>query len=257
VSKLNPVGGRAAAIKRAASTSVPPRWQLPLRYHQMRLAGDLEPEMDYLKDWVRPGSWAIDVGANHGLYSYALTKLGLQVEAFEPQPWCVRTLEAWARGRVNVHQVGLSDEDTTLTLHLPVVAGTRFTGYASFGEVEGDTEQISVPVHRLDGFKFDDVSFVKIDVEGHELSVLRGAEQTLERNRPTLLVEIEERHLASGSIGEVFAYVEALGYQGQYLLDRSWHPLEAFSVERLQLARLQGDETAPYVNNFLFRPSEG
>ena len=254
MSRLVPQGGRGAALKRAAIESLPARWQLPVRYRQMRLTHDLEPEMEHLASWVRPGTRAIDVGANHGLYSYALSRLGLTVEAFEPQPWCVRTLEAWARGRLTVHQAGLSDEDTTLTLNLPVVGGTRFTGYASFGDVEGETEQISVPVHRLDGYDFEDVSFIKIDVEGHELSVLRGAEKTLDRNRPLLLIEIEERHLPSGSLADAFAEVESRGYAGEYLLDGRWQPLSTFSVERLQRARLAGDDHAPYVNNFLFRP---
>lgn len=257
MSRLVPQGGRAATLKRAAIEAVPARWQLPVRYQQMRLTHDLEPEMEHLRSWARPGARAIDVGANHGLYSYALARLGMTVEAFEPQPWCVRTLEGWARGRLTVHQAGLSDDDTTLTLNLPVVGGTRFTGYASFGEVEGETEQISVPVRRLDSYDFQDVAFIKIDVEGHELSVLRGAGKTLERNRPLLLIEIEERHLASGSLADAFAEVEALGYSGEYLHDGGWQPLATFSIDRLQRARLAGDAHAPYVNNFLFRPLPG
>ena len=140
----------------------------------------------------------MDIGANHGLYSYALNRLGLSVEAFEPQPWCVRTIRAWAGERVNVHQVGLSDVEGTLALRMPVVDGTRFTGYATFGAVEGESEVIEVPVRRLDDFGFTAVSFVKVDVEGHEARVLRGGEQTIAACRPTLLVEIEQRHLTDG-----------------------------------------------------------
>jgi hypothetical protein len=56
------------------------------------------------------------------------------------------------------------------------------------------------------------------------------------------------------SIDDVFGQVVGYGYRGEYLREGQWHPLDTFSVERLQLARLAGDESAPYVNNFLFRP---
>ena len=255
MAELNPIGGRTAALKRRAIETVPARWQLPFRFRLASLTGGLEPEMAHLPDMVRPHSVSVDIGANHGLYSYALNRLGLSVEAFEPQPWCVRTIRAWAGERVNVHQVGLSDVEGTLALRMPVVDGTRFTGYATFGAVEGESEVIEVPVRRLDDFGFTAVSFVKVDVEGHEARVLRGGEQTIAACRPTLLVEIEQRHLTDGvSIDEVFGQVVGYGYRGEYLREGQWHPLDTFSVERLQLARLAGDESAPYVNNFLFRP---
>jgi FkbM family methyltransferase len=255
VAELNPTGGRAAALKRRAIETVPARWQLPLRYRLASLAGGLEPEMAHLPDMVRPGSVAIDIGANHGLYSYALTRLGVSVQAFEPQPWCAKTIRAWAGDRVEVRQVGLSDTNGTLALRMPVLHGTRFTGYATFGDVDGESEAIDVPVRRLDDFGFTDVSFVKVDVEGHEAQVLRGGEQMIAACRPTLLVEIEQRHLADGvSIEDVFAQILGYGYRGEYLRDGQWQPLDTFSVERLQRARLAGDGSAPYVNNFLFRP---
>jgi FkbM family methyltransferase len=252
--KLDPSGGRRAALQRAVLKTVPDRWHLPIRYRAMSVLGTMEPEVAHLRTMVRPRGVAIDVGANHGVYSYALARLGLHVEAFEPQPWCGHTLEAWARGRVVVHQAGLSDVEGTLTLHLPVVNGTRFTGYATFGEIEGESEAIEVPVRRLDDFAFSDVSFIKIDVEGHEAQVLRGAQATIEKSKPTLLVEIEERHLSSGSIDEVFDQVLGYGYVGEYLHDGAWRPIETFSVERMQRARVAGDASAPYLNNFLFRP---
>jgi FkbM family methyltransferase len=255
VAELNPSGGRAAALKRRAIETVPARWQLPLRYRLASLAGRLEPEMADLPDMVRPGSFAIDIAPNHGLYSYALSRLGVSVQAFEPQPWCANTIRGWASKRVDVRHVALLDTNGTLALRMPVLHGTRFTGYATFGDLEGESEAIDVPVRRLDDFGFTDVSFVKVDVEGHEARVLHGGERMINACRPTLLVEVEQRHLADGlSIEDVFGQILDYGYRGQYLLDGQWQPLDTFSVERFQLARLAGDGSAPYVNNFLFRP---
>jgi FkbM family methyltransferase len=53
---------------------------------------------------------------------------------------------------------------------------------------------MTVPTMRLDDYDPQDVGFIKVDGEGHELGVLQGAERTLLRSLPSLLVEIEERH---------------------------------------------------------------
>ena len=59
----------------------------------------------------------------------------------------------------------------------------------------GDTvETIRVPLRTLDSYNLSNIGFIKIDVEGHELDVLRGAEVTLRRDQPNLLIEIENRH---------------------------------------------------------------
>jgi FkbM family methyltransferase len=58
---------------------------------------------------------------------------------------------------------------------------------------------VTVDVATLDSFHLDEVGFIKADVEGHELPVLRGATETLRRWRPTILTEVEE-HRSPGSL---------------------------------------------------------
>jgi hypothetical protein len=53
----------------------------------------------------------------------------------------------------------------------------------------------NVELRTLDSLNLQDVGFVKIDVEGHELDVLRGGAETIQRNRPHLLIEVRENHL--------------------------------------------------------------
>jgi len=93
------------------------------------------------------------------------------------------------------------------------------------------------------------VSFIKIDVEGHELEVLKGGSLLLERERPSLLVEIEQRHLLQ-PIGVVFDYLQSRGYGGFFLEQRRLRPISEFSVAHHQdVSRVY---TEDYINNFVF-----
>ena len=76
-------------------------------------------------------------------------------------------------------------------------------------------EKRKVEVRTLDSFGFTDVDLIKIDVEGHEYSVLEGSLLTIQRCKPILLIEIEQRHI-SRPIKEVFSLVMNQGYDGLF-----------------------------------------
>jgi hypothetical protein len=73
-------------------------------------------------------------------------------------------------------------------------------------------DSVSVETRRLDAMDIGPVGFIKIDVEGHEQEVLEGASATLERDQPSLLIEVEERHRA-GAVAGVVGLLTSLGYQ--------------------------------------------
>lgn len=245
---------RHAKMRRAILGALPRRWELPVRFRSLKALKMLDLELIRLREIAPPGR-AIDIGANNGLYTYALAKLGHPVDAFEPQPRCASVLEAWAPKRVTIHRVGLSDSEGTLTLKVPVTDGVALTGFATMEAVEGEYVASEVPIRRLDDFGFRDVTFMKIDVEGHEPKVLRGAEATIAASRPVLLVEIQLLTLpkpdAEGLVQQILGY----GYDGIFLYEDTWHPITEFSFDRHQQARLDGDMDAPYVINFVFKPA--
>ena len=136
-------------------------------------------------------------------------------------------------------------------------------------EAESQSEaawhQQSTTTKRLDDFALGNVGFVKIDVEGHELAVLKGARQLLVDQRPNLLVEIEEHADRKGELDAIIEFLRELSYQGWYWQTRQWHPIE--ELDRVQV-RQMADRVARYgyaanlllhahryVHNFLFRPS--
>jgi hypothetical protein len=103
----------------------------------------------------------------------------------------------------------------------------------------------------LDDFALSDVSFIKIDVEGHEESVLRGAHRLLSEQRPSLLIELEERH-NPGCIARVRTMLGAYGLVGAVQQGHRLISLDAFEADAHQRAVPQ----AEYVRNFLFARPE-
>lgn len=238
---------------------LPARIRVPLFYYLLKLQGCAERELSHLPEMVPQHKRAIDIGANNGAYVFPLSSLAETVEAFEPQPACADFVEGFRRN-VTVHRVALSDHDGRMTLHVPLIHGIRYSGLATFHPVNGTQEMVEVPVQRLDSFRFTNVGFIKIDVEGHELSVLHGAEETIRREQPNLLVEIEQRHL-SEPMDHVIESIEALGYDGFFLQNDGFRPVAEFSYECHQAPFVkevqQGNDAVVrgrYINNFFFRP---
>ena len=91
------------------------------------------------------------------------------------------------------------------------------------------------------------IDLIKCDVEGHELEVFRGGEGLLKSQAPILMVEIDQRHLRSHSVRDVFDYLGRLGYRGSFFLKGKRQP-----IERFDLAVHQDRGSGIYVNNFIF-----
>ncbi|MEO0983582.1 MAG: FkbM family methyltransferase [Pseudomonadota bacterium] len=190
-----------------------PRIRMLIRAYRKRWKSDRRGETELrLLPLLAKGGVAVDVGANKGVYTYFLSRLCDRVVAFEPNPRLAGTIGAYGLKNVEIRTKALSDVEGDATLHIPLSrAGRLQNNIASLEHADGDSEAVAVPVSSLDAERLTDVSFVKIDVEGHELSVLRGAEQTLRRDRPTLLVEVTDE-ITSPHAQEVFGLLEAWNY---------------------------------------------
>lgn len=237
----------------------PKTLQLPIKFHYRKLRKRLEPELFFIGKSIKKGKRAIDVGANEGMYSYLFSQKFDVVEAFEPQSTCTELLSTYNRHHkqnINIHNVGLSNFCGTSTLRIPVIEKTSpqiVSGLATFTPLKGSQQQIEVPVHKLDSYKFEDVSLIKIDVEGHESQVIEGGVETISRENPVILVEIEQRHLEDKPIEKVFEQIVDLGYEG-FFLDQQLHPLSKFSYEQNQKPYLEDIFHQRYTHNFLFYP---
>lgn len=242
--------------------SLPAHLQLPVNYYWNKGLGKLEKELLLLEELIPSKGRAIDVGANSGLYTYALSKLCEQVEVFEPQSRLAERIEKYSNKfckSICVYNVALSDSNGILPLHIPMLRGrirtVLLTGLASINLLDSyECRTVDVGVKRLDFYDFRNVVFIKIDVEGHEIQVIEGGRNTILRDKPILLVEIEQRHLGKRSINSVFNSITNLGYNGYFLFKDNLLPLSQFSCNIHQNNSITYHRE-DYVNNFIFKPN--
>ena len=181
--------------------------------------GAHEPELFFVADVVRPGDVFVNVGANIGVYAVTAALRGARALAFEPND------QAMAMLRRNAE---LDNVETLLT-----VSSDALSDYDGAGAFTTDLEcsnqlaaegaaGVPVRVKKLDSSLPElgaiGVDFLKIDAEGFDEAVLRGAAETLRTQRPTVIVEIW------GGGGSVRKLLESAGYRA-YAYDYEAHQL--------------------------------
>ena len=207
-----------------------PMWmyrKLPrLTHFWRRLArANYEREMELLPALCDPARTGVDVGGKVGMYTYRIRRHSSDVVAFEPIPLFHRMLQAVFEGRRgHIEPVAVSARAGRVTLRLPYDAdGAQEFGRATIepnnrlaSAQVARVEELEVEVQPLDAFTWRAVGFVKIDVEGHELAVLAGAEATLAQHQPTLLVECNDEHNPGGPVA-LASWLDAHDYDVVFL----------------------------------------
>lgn len=224
-----------------------------------------ERELRVLALLVRRGDTVVDLGAALGVYSVPLAALVGRdgtVEAFEPRPSAAQRLGRLARWlrlpMLRVHTVAVGSSNGTDTV---VVPGRRWSipgrSYLAGGARHHEhhdglvlrdrhqTKRITLDTHFESSTRR--VSFIKCDVEGGELDVLRGAQQTLTTDRPIVLCEIEEQHAErfGHTVQHVVEFLADCGYERIDLgplgsadgRNQLWAPAEELTSVRTALLR--------------------
>jgi FkbM family methyltransferase len=145
---------------------------------------------------VKPGHTIIDAGANIGYYSLLFAKWlkgSGSVHAFEPFPSTAQSflrnlqLNPGLERTVRLHQIALSDQSGTVSMDVPDAAncGCNYIAMNSPGVIRTMKLDEFVAEHGINR-----LDLLKIDIEGAEVSLLQGAELTLKRLRPVIMIEI-------------------------------------------------------------------
>jgi FkbM family methyltransferase len=185
---------------------------------------------DYIRDNLNvQGTTIIDAGANFGFHTLEFAELvgdEGKVVSFEPQRLVYYQLcgNILLNGHDNVyaHNVALSDKENILKMENlqyhstePINIGNAHLDACT------DLGYNLVRVATLDSFELNNVSVLKIDVQGYEPRVLDGAKETILKNKPTIFIEVEAPHLNiyGWNENDIFSRLEALGYTYKKVLD--------------------------------------
>ncbi len=161
----------------------------------IRLGQYCKAELDTWLPYLPKDGFALDIGANFGSHTLGMARAvgrGGRVVAFEPQ-WALFAMLCGSAALNDLRQIRaqwLALGRETGVVRVPPI---RYDMPGNFGGLELGTPGAgeAVPRLTLDSFKFEDLDFAKIDVEGMELDVLAGAEETIARCRPVLCVEAD------------------------------------------------------------------
>lgn len=223
---------------------------------------NVEPELVWIKEYLQNDAVIFDIGANVGTFLYQFeNKLNHKnIFAFEPNKKLnIRLRRLFST--MNISSVALSDENTTAQFKVPIIKGkmvasrgTLNTSYKEKDEENSYTE--TVEVVKLDDWakskNIKKIDFIKIDVEGNEMKTLFGGKNTIQQFKPTLMVEMEQRHHNQPIWNEI-SEVENWGFEAHYL-NRKTFALEKLTQEILLKNISDEKNKTDYINNIIFLP---
>lgn len=172
------------------------------------------------------GGDILDIGAYIGLHTIAMSKIvkeGSVVHAFECQPKSYELLRLNTKKRGNVityNNIISSSKTQRYIKTFDENVDGNYGGMGSYSEKDESHMEMNIPTMSIDDLKLSDIGLIKIDVEGHELDVLKGAEQTIKKYKPPIFIEIlggvvrekmtseQKKHL-----DDVLQYLHQLGYK--------------------------------------------
>jgi FkbM family methyltransferase len=214
-----PPAARSLGLKEAIKALLPREMLNELkRHHYYRVLRSFreeeERDMALLKYLVRPGDRVLDIGANIGIYTRALSALvgpGGEVHSMEAVPDTCGILASnvsrMGLTNVTVINCAVSDADGHALMDIPGFRGfyrARIAAGSGKGREGAGTFKVKVEARRLDSLfpaGGRPIAFAKCDVEGHELSCVQGAAALQERDAPPWLMEIGDDPDAPGSKG--------------------------------------------------------
>ena len=215
----------------------------------------IEQEYLLLPQLCNKNRISIDIGMFRGVYSFLLSKYSKSVIGFEANPIMYHYLEKNLKKiikKIEIYNFALSNKMGDVYIKIPLRKKSFFkNNFEDFYEgglatihpdnkfEDKNFEEFKTKSNFLDNFKFDEkIGFIKIDVEGHEQFVLEGAVNTINKDKPNLLIEIEKKH-RSDSIKKTFDYLDDLGYK-------------AYTFQNNKLILLSDYNNQNYVN-YIFK----
>jgi len=221
---------------------------------------EFDAELLLLEFLLTKDSVFFDIGTNKGEYAYYAEKLinPKNIYLFEPEKKLNKQLRA-IFSNCQIFDLALSDNKGTHQFKIPLINGVADNCLSSLevkNKEDNETEAIiyEVKTDTLDNFiaeKNIHPDLIKIDVEGHELSVLKGAESFINKHHPTLIIEIEQRHHKDINIESVFESFKQKGYNCYYYSKKQSQLFPYNNKTHLTNSKEYFGKI-DYINNYIF-----
>ena len=197
------------------------------------IKNNYENELIILDKIINKNLDSVDIGVYRGVYSYKLSKITKHVHAFEPNPLIYPYLEKNLKKiikNISLYNIAASDSKGVTNLKIPNRFNTLNKSHyeemyklgASTIHEKNELNNDAYISKEVEKNKLDNIlenkkiGFIKIDVEGHEKNVIVGARKIIEKNKPVLLVEIEEKHTQDKVIN-IINFINNFGYKSYFL----------------------------------------
>ena len=178
---------------------------------------------------------SIDIGVYRGVYSFYLLKYSSFVYAFEANPLLhEKLIRGFEKEKlIKIENYAISSKNGSTTLRIPIrdisadydeeekyqLGTATIHSENNLGKQEYE-EFRDIQMIRLDDYNFNhEIGFIKIDVEGHELEVIRGSHNLIKKYKPCMLIEIEERHSGLNPQDTILE-IKELGYECFFVDDK-------------------------------------
>ena len=231
---------------------------LPFRlYHRIRCykyAKYRNPELKLISSLVTKNQVCIDIGANLGLFTYFMSRASKHVFAFEPNPYPLENLKHLVDKNVTIIPIALGNTNGPTEIKIPHHAnGWSSNGASLAPKTDEPGKVINIQCRKLDCLNLNNIGLIKIDVEGFEIEVLKGARETILKNRPVMIIENEAVHI--NDTNQLFSIMADLGYE-KYICSSKGEleKIVSFSVEENQ--KNSDYKNIKYIQNHIFISKE-
>lgn len=180
-----------------------------------------EKEIAFFRTVIKPTMTVIDVGSNIGMLTLEMSKLADVVIAIEAerllyQMTCANVSINNRRNVIALHAAAGEHEGTTRIPNIDFTVDGNFGCLSAQGHEAGDV----VRLMKIDSMQLPSCGFIKVDVEGMEVDVIRGAQETIKRCRPILYVENDRRDNSR----DLIALIMSLGYTPYWHFPQLFNP---------------------------------
>lgn len=215
-----------------------------------------ENEIKLVKNFIKNDTDTLDIGVYRGVYSYEMSKYSKTVHAFEPNPIIYKDLDKNLKKivkNINLYNFALSNKNEDIELKIPIRdLNSNKENYEEYYQLGKATihkenklknfEKCKIISKKIDDLDFKDkISFIKIDVEGHEKEVIEGGVKTIQKNKPVLLIEIEKQY-SKRNVSDTINFINSLGFTSYFF-------------DNIDLKKTNDLDNLNKYNNFIFKPN--